>query len=448
MQFHNLTPFSTLCFAALDPAGAEHRVIAMKVGYRLVCRDGIWRAEVIDVEPTPLCTADEHWGVPGQSSVRQESDLAPFKPLCDILVNGNAYAPGGVPTAQWDVRLRVSTQQSAEDGEPAAPQPLNPLMGLTNDQLQQWDRDKAAFRQRQQAPRRDMHRRIWLDKRLSVSGPSHFHEGGLMHGWRRSQPVGVTQVPLRWEYAFGGRSTLWHPKGPQAPPVFNEVCFSNPLGCGWMEHGLIAAAQFCKHDLPLQWPAPQIEYPDQLQREPVVAQHPEAPLDATKMAEAAQKYSRRPAGFGNVGRAWAPRLPRAGTYDEVWLEHRHPGLPADFDFGYWNGAPDDQQIPYLSPQARIELWHLTEPKLTAKGHLLVDLPGHRAFVLMRLRSGAMLPLPMVTDTVLIDTQEMTMSLTHRTWIHAGPQVRLLEARFEVDAQAPLIRRATSPAQPA
>ena len=32
----------------------------------------------------------------------------------------------------------------------------------------------------------------------------------------------------------------------------------------------------------------------------------------------------------------------AGTYDDSWKQTRWPGLPEDFDFGYWNCAPEDQ----------------------------------------------------------------------------------------------------------
>ena len=47
-------------------------------------------------------------------------------------------------------------------------------------------------------------------------------------------------------------------------------------------------------------------------------------------------------GLGAVGRWWQPRLALAGTYDDSWKQTRWPGLPEDFDFGYWNCAPEDQ----------------------------------------------------------------------------------------------------------
>ncbi|NUP12383.1 MAG: DUF2169 domain-containing protein [Polyangiaceae bacterium] len=50
-----------------------------------------------------------------------------------------------------------------------------------------------------------------------------------------------------------------------------------------------------------------------------------------------------PAGFGPRGRTWA-RTTQLGTYDDRWLATRWPGFPEDFDFGYFNAAPPDQQV--------------------------------------------------------------------------------------------------------
>jgi hypothetical protein len=93
---------------------------------------------------------------------------------------------------------------------------------------------------------------------------------------------------------------------------------------------------------------------------------------------------------------------------------------------------------------RIELWNLVDPKLAPNGHLSVDLPHHRAFVLMRLDTGAMAPIALKTDTAVIDTQAMTISLTHRMWLPDSMPIRVLEARFEIDPNAPLIRFASEP----
>ena len=68
------------------------------------------------------------------------------------------------------------------------------------------------------------------------------------------------------------------------------------------------------------------------------------------------------------------------------------------------------------------------------------MPGHRAFVLLRLFNGALLPLPMLTDTLRIDTEAMTLVLTHRISLPNNLDIRVLEARFETDPAAQLIKR--------
>jgi hypothetical protein len=282
-----------------------------------------------------------------------------------------------------------------------------------------------------------------LDKQLKFTGPRQFRHS-LFGGWQLTEPQAASSVPLRWEYAFGGSSVVPNPEyavDASSPPyLLNEVCYSNPLGRGWIEK---RQEDLCYHlDKPLrELPAPQIEPIDQPVWRLDRVKHPECELDSNGMAQVAACYKNQPVGFGVVGRAWAPRLPLAGSYDETWQRERWPGLPRDFDFAYWNGAPVDQQIEFPPPAFRLELFNLTEPSLTPGGSLCVELPGHRAFVLMRLHNGAMLPLPMLPDTLRIDTEAMTLALTHRISLPNHLGIRVLEARFETDPTAPLIKRA-------
>ena len=87
-----------------------------------------------------------------------------------------------------------------------------------------------------------------------------------------------------------------------------------------------------------------------------------------------------------MGQSWQPRLAKAGTYDQRWLDTRHPGLPKDFDFSYWNGAPEDQQIPYPAPGLRFEL-----KGLHPQGVISGQIPAHQAVVLLRMVDGALVP---------------------------------------------------------
>lgn len=440
MEFRNLTPFDALCYGGLDPAGAEHRIIAMKVGYRLVPDDneaGVFHARVMDGEPLPLCMEDRYYGEPGYSSAFEESDLAPYKPKCDVLLRGQAHAPGGKPSRSWRVRFKLSLPVAPANIQTPPPRPLNPRMPLSEKQRDQWQLElQQAERTRLQAPTT----RVLMDKVLQVTGERHFKR--RWGRWWLSRPARARTVPLRWEYAFGGRSEVANPGhagDPSAPSHWlNEVCFSNPLGCGWIERRHRRLANKAGQSL-TRLPAPRIEDPQQPCSELVQGRHPDGEQDARAMARLAAGYGAAPAGFGIVGRAWAPRLAHAGTYDDDWLKRRWPGLPEDFDFAYWNGAPADQQIEYPLPGTRIELWHLTDPSQTPRGYLRTELPQHKPFVFLRMSNGAMVPMPLLTDTLIVDTETMELHVTHRISIPQGTPVRVIEARFETDPEAPLVK---------
>jgi hypothetical protein len=61
----------------------------------------------------PLRLIDEYYddGDPEWSTVRHESEVAPYKPSTDVVVIGKAYAPRGVPTARVTLGVRVGAQQ-------------------------------------------------------------------------------------------------------------------------------------------------------------------------------------------------------------------------------------------------------------------------------------------------------------------------------------------------
>ncbi|MBK5006076.1 DUF2169 family type VI secretion system accessory protein [Pseudomonas sp. S32] len=441
MEFRNLTPFDVMCLSALDLQHTEHPVIAMKVGYRLqpaADSPGQLCAVVMDRDPLPLCRADQYYGEEGRSSVREESDLAPFKPRCDVIINGHAHAPGGRPTQFWEAGVRLSAPASRPVLHVEPPKPWRPGAPLTEEQLYAFrDAKRDAEHRMATAPTRE----VFLDKRLRFCGPRRFEKG--FFGWSITDPEPALTVPLQWEYAFGGSSVIYPSNeqvcSPENRPVLNEVCYSNPLGRGWLHDHHIKAARNAG-ELIKQLPAPQIEAIDSQLTGPYFCERRDGDVTASEMRDAADSYPIQPAGFGVVGRPWAPRLALAGTYDDAWLQERSPGLPEDFDFAYWNGAPVDQQIAFPPPNLSIELFNLVDPRLSSNGRACVELPGHRPFVLLRLHNGVMLPLPCLTDTLLIDTDAMTLSLTHRISFPKGIDLRVLEARFEVDPNAPLLKR--------
>jgi hypothetical protein len=128
-----------------------------------------------------------------------------------------------------------------------------------------------------------------VDKTLMVFGP---------RAWRRelsghrgpTEPQSFVSVPITYENAFGGATSK-----------------RNPMGRGIESEDL-----------------PRIEDPRRLVISPGDNIHP--------------------AGFGPLAAGWQPRADVVGTYDERWLKERWPWFPEDFDYGYFNAAPRDQQV--------------------------------------------------------------------------------------------------------
>ncbi|CDL87597.1 DUF2169 family type VI secretion system accessory protein [Xenorhabdus cabanillasii] len=396
MEFRNLTPFAVMNYQMFDVEDTEHHVAVMKIGYQLLpAGQG---KHIVELLPAPpLCLQDEYRGQMNASQVLQESDLAPFKPRCDVIVNGTAYAPDGRPCTEFPVRLHVQSRQG----------------------------------------------QTLLDKTLTVTGEREFIRD-TSGNWQLTAPKSFTTLPLDYRYAFGGECKIHaddkaskhlkesdqltpeqrqqHPDGENAP-VAHAVCETNPLGTGFITPWYVRAKQLTRY------PAPRITRPDA----PFTAQHFTAQLDGTFPPDIP---ACQPQGMGFIGRPWLPRRQLAGTYDNEWLEHRHPYLPKDFDFGYWNSAPADQQIDWPDTDIAITL-----SGLTPNGELHISLPGHRPFILLRMHNGMLLPVPMRTDTLILDSDAKTLHLTCRLNFKTDLPVRVAEARFEINPEAPLLKLA-------
>jgi hypothetical protein len=168
MILRNHTPFRPLYFESRDVQGHDFGVVVLRGTFDILPGQPLRPCPRQD----PIVEADAWHGEPNASSVSVESDLAPFKPRTDILINAVAHAPGGRPLPDWMVRVKV--------GE--------------------------------------------LEKALRVTGPRRWvREDG---GWRLTEPEEVAAVPMRYENAFGGAwETGWREK-----KVFDQ----NPVGLGFV----------------------------------------------------------------------------------------------------------------------------------------------------------------------------------------------------------------------
>ncbi|HEY4436791.1 MAG TPA: DUF2169 domain-containing protein [Lelliottia sp.] len=393
MEFRNLTPFSVMEYAMDDQHNERHRVVVMKTGFKLKQDEsGQWQPQLMENPPLPLCVEDEFVGEMNNSPVLRESDLAPFKPACDIIINGTAYTPGGgtVPEMTAGVLMRSPTDE------------------------------------------------VILDKKLRVTGKRFYQRHSLTGQWSETEPEPFTSLPLDYRHAFGGECRVVadskyasripeqyrlteaqlreHPDQDH-PPLAHIACEVNPLGLGYTQPWYLKACDI--H---------QVEAPRIIATaSPFTLAHFFACLDG-KADWFAPQF--QPAGFGCISRTWLPRLPLAGTYDREWLENRHPNLPDDFNFSYWNSAPGNQQIPFPEPSSTITL-----QGLHPDGEITFTLPANQAVILLRMNTGALAPQKMWVDTLVIDTDALTVAQTWRYLLPANSPVRAMEARYSMEGES-------------
>lgn len=118
-----------------------------------------------------------------------------------------------------------------------------------------------------------------------------------------------------------------------------------------------------------------------------------------------------PIGYGPIAPKWPSRVQRLhrhiSSFDIQGWENQP--LPADFDYGYFNVAPLDQQIAELRPDERIllENMHADHERLVTK------LPGIRPRAIADRATGEREELPLVADTLWIDTDRKICTVVWR-----------------------------------
>jgi hypothetical protein len=106
MELLNATKMNAGYTMGMRPDGRELLVVVVKGTFTIPTGS---RPPELAQQQAELVMADEFTGEPGFSAPKYESDFAPFKPRCDVLLNGSAYAPGGRSVTRVTVSLRVGT---------------------------------------------------------------------------------------------------------------------------------------------------------------------------------------------------------------------------------------------------------------------------------------------------------------------------------------------------
>jgi hypothetical protein len=104
MELLNATKMSAGYAMGMRPDGRELLVVVVKATFDLP-KDG--EPPRLAEEQCPPIEADTFTGEPGLSAPIYDSDYAPLKPRCDVILLGSAYAPEGRPAARVRVSLRV-----------------------------------------------------------------------------------------------------------------------------------------------------------------------------------------------------------------------------------------------------------------------------------------------------------------------------------------------------
>jgi hypothetical protein len=348
-----------------DPEGRYVLSVLLKRTYRIVPGERCVRAE----EDRKLVTGDEHYGDPRSSSVRFESDLVPWKPGTDVVVHGSVVALGGKPVDRLIASLIVA--------------------GRRKDLLVIGDR---AVR--------------WRRLRDPEIG----------------EPEPFVEIPLRYEYAYGGVDIY---SDPALPCIYPR----NHLGKGF----IIARKRRAVEELEL----PNIE-------------DPEDPLGPERLFVNHFIYWDRmpmPQGLGWVAKYWRPRADLAGILPadrEVEQELRRayaPALPEEqreeylaqslpvVDFRFFNGASAGLVFDDLRGDEEIHTIHLTPG-----GERSFALPGERPEIALDIGEGPQWA-EVALHTVQVRLEEDEIDLVWRGAIpYEGPEILPRLRKLEVTAR--------------
>jgi hypothetical protein len=344
MEMLNFSPFPNLRFYNTDNQGREFGVIVIKGTYA-VAADGTL---VIADEQAPLVLEDTYHGALNLSSLWLPSDLVPKKPRTDIILNAVARVPGAQPRREWTCGVVVEggTHPFSKQLRVTGPRVWQPTWGVS-------------------------------DRALATLAPDELQR--VFKGWVLSDPEPVSEVPIRYEHAYGGLLAR-RQEGTDEP--WYDADEHNPIGCGWLDlertpkEGPVPAPQIVDADAPALSPM-----------QPAV-----------------------PAGFGPIPPAWLPRRPLGGTFDAHWEANVWPNWPADYDFAYHNSANPSLIYPgFLSGVETIVLDGLDGGEASRR----LVLPGHQVTAVIQGEGETRVMMDL--DTLLLDVADPDPA-EHRVFI--------------------------------
>ncbi|WP_337030517.1 DUF2169 family type VI secretion system accessory protein [Pantoea agglomerans] len=170
-DFINHTFFPALRFESIDLKGELFYTVSTHVSYDLLLIDNQKKTEVsLSKTKNDFFYIDNLFSAPQEKFVKFESDLAPFKPALDVVINGIAYPPTPCPVQHFNAAVSI------------------------NGKLVE----------------------------IKVTGPRHWEK--TLFGWALSSPEYIKELEISYDKAFGGHHEI--------DEEYHYSSF-NPFGCGW-----------------------------------------------------------------------------------------------------------------------------------------------------------------------------------------------------------------------
>ncbi|UGX87051.1 DUF2169 family type VI secretion system accessory protein [Phyllobacterium meliloti] len=126
-----------------------------------------------------------------------------------------------------------------------------------------------------------------------------------------------------------------------------------------------------------------------------------------------------PAGFAPIAPFWRDRQQYAGTYNDDWQNNRHPLLPVDFDYRFYQCAPPQLIMGgFLVGDEEIELFRL-HAELES---IVFRLPRIQPYAKFQWTDERVVPMRLNLDGVHIDARgtDILVDVTWRGWLPICP----------------------------
>ena len=114
-EHRNHTPFPSQCFQAVDQHAEVFHVVVLRIVFDMTATasDG---SLAHAAEQGALAAQDQWSGEPNQSTPLWESDFAPYKPRCDVLVCHAASRPPRPRDTRWPAGVAVQWLDEEDGG--------------------------------------------------------------------------------------------------------------------------------------------------------------------------------------------------------------------------------------------------------------------------------------------------------------------------------------------